>query len=254
MPSPRRAASSPTKIAETGRDSAVEPVAAVEPVEGVERVDYGRVASVYDLLSWVYTGGQIARLKQSQAARFAPGARVLYAGVGTGEELLSALDAGARPTALDASPAMLERAKSRLGARASEVRFCSEDVFAHTAPEPYDIVVANFFLNVFAESLLPRISRRLTELVRPGGSLLVGDFAPPVDSRLERALQRAYYWPPLALFRLLTRNPWHALYDYRPVVEGLGLRLVAHDRVRIFGIGPSWLSTLSFVKGPDAER
>lgn len=248
MPSPRRAASSRTKIAETVRDAALEAVAALE------RVDYSRVAQFYDLLSWVYTGGQIARLKHSQAARFAPGTRVLYAGVGTGQELLSALAVGARPTALDASPAMLERAESRLGARASEVRFCCEDVFAHAVPEPYDVVVANFFLNVFSEPLLPRVSRRLSDLVRPGGSLLVGDFAPPVDSRLERALQRAYYWPPLALFRLLTQNPWHPLYDYRPVVEGLGLRLVAHDRVRIFGIGPSWLSTLSFAKGADAER
>jgi len=251
LPSPRRAASSRTKTAEPVRESAVE---RVDCRVDHGRVDYGRVASIYDLLGWLYTGGQIARLKQRQTERFASGARVLYAGVGTGQELLSALSVGAHPTALDASPAMLERAERRLGARAREVRFCCEDVFAHSAPEPYDVVVANFFLNVFAESLLPRISRRLTELVRPGGSLLVGDFAPPVDSRFERALQRVYYWPPLALFRLLTHNPWHPLYDYRPVVEGLGLRLVAHDRVGIFGIGPGWLSTLSFAKGTDAER
>jgi len=186
--------------------------------------------------------------------RFAPGARVLYAGVGTGEELLSALAAGARPTALDASPAMLERAQTRLGPRAREVQFCCEDVFAHAAAQPYDTVVANFFLNVFAESLLPRVTRRLTELVCPGGSLLIGDFAPPVANRLARALQRAYYWPPLALFRLLTNNPWHPLYDYRPEVERLGLELVAHHRVRIFGLGPRWLSTLCFVKDADAER
>jgi len=247
LPSPRRAASSRTKTADLVRN-----VAAVERVDS--RVDYGRVASVYDLLSWIYTGGQIARLKQSQTARFAPGARVLYAGVGTGEELLSALAAGAHPTALDASPAMLERAEGRLGARAREVRLCCDDVFAHAAPEPYDVVVANFFLNVFSESELPRAARRLTELVRPGGSLLVGDFAPPVASRLERALQRAYYWPPLALFRLLTKNPWHPLYDYRPEFARLGLELVGHERVRIFGIGPGWLSTLSFAKGSDGER
>ena len=242
MPSPPRAASSRTKTAESVRDLEVEPV------------NYGRVASVYDLLSWIYTGGQIARLKQHQATRFAPGERVLYAGVGTGEELLSALAVGASPTALDASPAMLERAQKRLGARAREVRFCCEDVFAHATADPYDTVVANFFLNVFAEPLLPRVTRRLAKLIRPGGSLLIGDFAPPVAGRVERALQRAYYWPPLGLFRLLTNNPWHPLYDYRPVVERLGLELVAHDRVPIFGIGPRWLSTLSFAKGADAER
>jgi len=211
------------------------------------------VARVYDLLSWIYTGGQIARLKRRQASHLTTGARVLYVGVGTGEELTSALAAGARPTALDASPAMLERARARLGARGEEVAFCCEDLFAHAAPQPYDTVVANFFLNVFAESVLPRAVERLSELVRPGGMLLVGDFAPPVASVWESALQRAYYWPPLALFGWLTRNPWHPLYDYRPLAERSGFTLLGHEHVRIFGVGPSWLSTLSFVRASDAQ-
>ena len=211
------------------------------------------MARVYDLLSWLYTGGQIARLKRRQASHLTPGARVLYAGVGTGEELASALAVGARPTALDASPAMLARARARLGVRGADVTFCCEDLFAHAAPQPYDTVVANFFLNVFAESVLPRAVERLNELVRPGGLLLVGDFAPPVAGFCERALQRAYYWPPLALFRWLTQNPWHPLYDYRPLAERSGFSLLGHERVRIFGVGPSWLSTLSFVRGGDAQ-
>ena len=226
--------------------------------EGLTRVAYDKVARVYDLLGWLYTGGQIARLKQRQSATLEPNARVLYAGVGTGEELVTALARGAHPTALDTSSVMLERARLRLGqlpvgSGAERVRFCCEDFFAHRAPEPYDRVVANFFLNVFAESMLPRCFARLSELVRPGGTLLIGDFAPPVDHPVERALQRAYYLPPLALFHLLTRNPWHGLYDYRPVAERAGFTLHAHDRTRIFGFGPRWLSTLRFVKALDAE-
>lgn len=248
MPSPSPAASSRPKTAEAEVERRVSPRASA-----IERADYGSVARVYDLLSWFYTGGQIARMKRSQASQLAPHARVLYAGVGTGEELISALSAGAQPTALDASPAMLERARDRLGPRARDVRFCCEDLFAHDVSRPYDTVVANFFLNVFAESALPLALARLTELVRPGGTLLIGDFAPPVAQPLLRALQRAYYWPPLALFRLLTQNPWHPLYDYRPLAERLGLTLLAHERVRIFGIGPSWLSALSFAKATDAQ-
>jgi len=153
---------------------------------------------------------------------------------------------------------MLDRARRRVGAlparslagsRAEHVRFCCEDFFAHSAAEPYDMVVANFFLNVFAESMLPRAIARLSDLLRPGGTLLIGDFAPPVGHPALCILQRAYYLPPLALFRLLTRNPWHRLYDYRPVAERAGFTLEAHDRVRIFGLGPRWLSTLRFVKG-----
>lgn len=217
------------------------------------RVAYDKVARVYDLLGWFYTGGQIARLKQRQSATLEPNARVLYAGIGTGEELASALARGAQPTALDTSSVMLERARLRVGRGAAQVRFCCEDFFAHRAPEPYDTVVANFFLNVFAESTLPRCFAHLSELVRPGGTLLIGDFAPPVDHPALRLLQRAYYLLPLALFRLLTKNPWHSLYDYRQFAERCGFTLSAHERVRIFGFGPRWLSTLRFVKTSDAE-
>lgn len=217
------------------------------------RIAYDKIARVYDLLGCFYTGGQIARLKLRQSATLEPNTRVLYAGIGTGEELASALAVGAQPTALDTSSVMLERARLRVGGGAEHVRFCCEDFFAHQAPEPYDTVVANFFLNVFAESMLPLCLTRLNQLVRPGGTLLIGDFAPPVDHPVERILQRAYYLAPLALFRLLTQNPWHRLYDYRPIAERCGFRLCAHERVRIFRFGPRWLSTLRFVKAADAE-
>lgn len=206
------------------------------------------MAHVYDLLAWLYSGGQIGALKRQQTRLLESGARVLYAGAGTGGELGSALARGCRPHALDSSKAMLAQARRGLGAQAEHVVFCCEDVFAHRPDQPYDTVVANFFLNVFSEARLPRVLVRLNELLRPGGELLVGDFAPPVAGRLERALQSLYYLPPLYLFRLLTRNPYHPLYDYRPIAETCGFRFRGQQTRRIFGLGPAWLSTLRFEK------
>lgn len=159
-----------------------------------------------------------------------------------------ALAAGVDLTALDVSARMLERARQRLGTSATNVRFCDEDLFAHQPSEPYDTVVVNFFLNVFAASALPRVLAHLGSLLRPGGRLFVGDFAPPVTGRIERWLQKAYYLPPLTLFWLVTKNPWHPLYDYRPLATQSGFDLCAHHTLPIFGIGPRWLSTLVFEK------
>jgi demethylmenaquinone methyltransferase/2-methoxy-6-polyprenyl-1,4-benzoquinol methylase len=217
------------------------------------KLRYGWIAGVYDQLGWLYTGGQMARLKQSQRLGIARGGRALYAGVGTGEELESALSQDAQPTALDASKAMLERARRRLGAAANKVHFCCEDVFAHRPNAPYDVVVANFFLNVFSTARMPHVLTRLCDLLRPGGTLLIGDFSPPAPGRVERTLQRAYYLPPLLSFWLLTGNAWHPLYDYRPVAASLKLRFLSDERVRIFGVGPRWLSTLRFVKDADGH-
>jgi hypothetical protein len=83
-------------------------------------------------------------------------------------------------------------------------------------------------------------------MLTAGGRLAIGDFTPPSDNALGRLLQRAYYLPPLVLFRTLTHNPWHPLYDYRPAALKAGLSLQACDQVRIFHFGPSWLATLWF--------
>ena len=179
---------------------------------------------------------------------------MLYAGVGTGEELESAVAAGMRATALDSSAAMLERARQRLGAARNQVHFLCENIFDHRPNRPYDIVVANFFLNVFSPSVMPSVLGRLSDFLGSDGVLVIGDFAPPAPHWFEQLLQRTYYLLPLAIFWLLTDNAWHPLYDYRLTARRCGLLLTGFDRVRVFRHGPSWLCTLKFSKvGHDCQ-
>lgn len=149
---------------------------------------------------------------------------------------------------------MLRRAQRRLGAAHTEVEFRCESVFEHRPRQPYDAVVANFFLNVFSPSSMPKVLRRLKSFLRSEGLLLIGDFAPPANRWFERLAQYLYYLPPLVLFRLLTKNAWHPLYDYRVVAGQLGLALVGVERVRVFRHGPSWLCTLKFSKVAHGSR
>src|SRR6478735_3496059 len=75
--------------------------------------DYQRVATVYDGLAEVYSGGGIRRAKLAHLAWVEPGQRVLYVGAGTGLEAVAARSEGAQVTLIDTSSAMLERARRR---------------------------------------------------------------------------------------------------------------------------------------------
>jgi demethylmenaquinone methyltransferase/2-methoxy-6-polyprenyl-1,4-benzoquinol methylase len=205
--------------------------------------DYQRVASVYDGLAALYSGGGIRRAKLAHLTWVEPGQRILYVGSGTGLEAVAARSQGAEVTLLDTSSAMLDRAQHRferdglaVGAPGVELRL--EALEAHTPARPYDVVVASFFLNVYGQSSLSGAIARLGELVRPGGRLVVADFAAPSAARTLRAVQRAYYVPPLVLFRVLTQNPWHELYDYARALEAFGSHFGPPERrsVRAFGL------------------
>jgi demethylmenaquinone methyltransferase/2-methoxy-6-polyprenyl-1,4-benzoquinol methylase len=200
-------------------------------------VDYDRVAGFYDALADLYSLGRIRACKRAQLDALGAGDRVLFAGAGRGGEALLAARKGARVTLLDLSPAMLARAAARLRAAGLEdrVELLQGDLLAHRSPEGYDAVVAHFFLNVFPEPALESVLAHLATLARPGGRVLIADFAPAEGHALLRAGRALYFGIAVLAFRMLAGNPMHRLYDYRPLLEGAGLNV---ERSRTFGWGP----------------
>ena len=98
----------------------------------------------------------------------APDATVLDVGCGTGrvtEQLLELVPRG-RVLAFDASPAMIELARARLGDRAE--LWC-QDVLSLELPELVDVVVSNAVLHWVTDH--PRMWRALGAALRPGGRL-----------------------------------------------------------------------------------
>ena len=121
--------------------------------------------------------------------------RVLYAGVGGGEDAVMAARKGAHVTVIDLSPRMLAKASERIAAAGLEgqVECIRGDILEHDRHGYYDVVCANFFLNVFVEPVMREMMQYLVSLLRPGGMLLIADLAPVEGPIWQRMARRIYF-------------------------------------------------------------
>src|SRR5438552_4018175 len=132
-------------------------------------MSYDRLAWLYDALAHLYSGGQIYALKTSQAGELCPSDRVLYVGVGGGADAILAARHHASVTILDLSPLMLERAarKFRAAGLQDSVEIICSDVLEHQRVAYYDVVVVNFFLNMFSEPTVKVMLAHLAKMIKP---------------------------------------------------------------------------------------
>lgn len=175
------------------------------------RSAYDHLASTYDLLAAFYSGGGISRAKHAALEFLESPSEILIVGVGSGSECPALLRAGHKVLALDSSAAMLERLERR--ARASlRLTAVQGDFWNYTPSNTIDAVLLPFFLNTLEPTKLRPAFERASSWLRPGGKVIVSDFRGPRPG-LFGGLQELYHLVPLCLFRLLTGNPWHRLYQ-----------------------------------------
>jgi len=215
------------------------------------RYSYDRFAWCYESIARVFSLGAIPRVKASQIAALAPAERVLYVGVGAGEDALLAARRGVDLTCLDLSQPMLALLSTRLDSAGLKARLVRDDILDHTTDVSYDVVVANFVLNVFSEDTLVVVMQHLATLLVPGGRLLIADFTPPGRSPLRHLLYGAYYFPINWIAWALGLCAMHRIYDYAQYAKVAGLRLVARNPWPIWsqgwgGEGPRLFESLSF--------
>jgi demethylphylloquinol methyltransferase len=211
---------------------------------------YDRLAKFYDAAAHLYSGGQIRALKLSQIAELQPGQRILYAGVGDGEDAVLAANRQVTLTLLDLSQGMLDRAADKfqsVGAEGCLELICA-DVLRHERPAHYDIVVANFFLNVFTEPMMVAVLAHLATMLKPDGKLLIGDFSYPRGWFTTRAIQRGYYYLSMFSFWLLGGTPLHPIYDYPQYFAAASLRSAGVQRFRVSALFPVSFETITAVK------
>ncbi len=207
--------------------------------------DYSAFAWCYESIASVYSLGAIARVKASQIASLSAGDRVLYVGVGAGEDALLASRVGALLTCIDVSPRMLARLRARLErdeAGMDAVELVLGDLFEFEPGARFDFVIANFVLNLYAEPEMRQALARMRSWLAPGGSLMIADFALPAPAWVW--ISALYYRPVNWMAWLLGLCELHPIHDYARCLSLLGLEVLTPQRERDAGLWPRFFESV----------
>jgi SAM-dependent methyltransferase len=133
--------------------------------------------------------------------------RVLIPGCGLAYEVRAFHEAGWKVTAIDFSPAAVERARSELGALASRV--VQGDFFTYDfSAQRFDVIYERTFLCALPPVLWPAYVNRMTQLLRPGGKLvgifLYGDQVEPPPYPLSPEKARELFKEKFSLAKTLS--------------------------------------------------
>jgi len=191
---------------------------------------YDGVAYFYDELAALYSLGRIEASKQSQIATLSSAERVLFAGVGRGRDAIAAARRGVAVTAVDLSPSMLRRFSRGLAREALRAESIEGDVANHHPDVLYDTVVAHYFLNLFEIDQAAAMLSILLRLVRPGGRLMLADFAPGDGGAAAHWISEVYYRPVNWIAWALGFCALHPIPNYPDLIEAAGARVCSVTR------------------------
>ena len=211
---------------------------------------YDLVAGTYETSSRVFSAGKIPASKAAQLPHIEPGDRVLYLGVGAGEDAVPACEKGADVTCVDLSAGMIARLRRKLEAKGLEAELLVADAFTLDRPEAYDAVAANYFLNVFRPEEMRRMLRHAAGMVKPGGLFLIADVARPRGNAASRAFNGLYSGAAMSVFWSLGLVPWHENYDYAAELTALGYTIEENPTFRFAKVGPVVFETIVARKPP----
>jgi ubiquinone/menaquinone biosynthesis C-methylase UbiE len=189
----------------------------------------------YDAGMRALTFGRVSALHAAvaEAAVRSPGDRVLEIGCGTGAVTQRLCARGARVTAVDQSPEMIEQAKARF--EAAEAKTIANDVaneivwLEQTAAEidgleegAFEAVVLSLCLSDMSASERRYVLRLATRRIAPNGRLVVADeVRAPAGWR--RLLQLLWRVPQAAIAWLLVGSLSRPVPDLRGEIEAAGL-------------------------------
>lgn len=176
-------------------------------------------------MRWL-TLGKVEQIRDAlaDAAVPSPGVSVLEIGCGTGAVTEKLIARGARVTAVDQSPEMVERARVRLahspaGAITLVERTASEiDAFA---PGSFDAVVASLSMSEMSQRERAFVLRGAMRALHPGGMLAIADEV-RARSLVKRAFQTVVRGPQAALGWLIAGSVSAPIPDLAGEIAGAG--------------------------------
>lgn len=204
---------------------------------------YFFVGHFYEMASRLYSGNAIPRCREAMLDHLKPGDKVVFGGVGYGWDAIKAAQLGADVTIVEISPTMIAKFNAtvkKAGAEHLKLRAVQSDILEFNEFESYDMVVANFFLNVHTRELMMRIWKQMIKLGKPGSKFVIGDFELPSGNFLTRMVKHIYYLMANVTFYFIAGNALHIIYDYPTIMKTLGLELKEVRYIPFLGINFYW--------------
>lgn len=155
---------------------------------------YEKLARFYDLEHADLTADVVFFLYFARQA----GGPVLEVGCGTGRLLLPMLEAGIEVTGVDLSPAMLARARDKLG---DKVPLIEGDMQTVTLPQRYALIIIsiNTFLHLMTTADQLAALANLARYLSPGGRIIIdlpaGDELAHQDPDARLTLEKIFFDP-----------------------------------------------------------
>ncbi len=192
--------------------------------------NFDRLARVYQALEYLMFGRMLERARSILLPSLSACRDILLVGDGDGRclETLVQIAPHAQVTSVDASEAMLARARRRLAGTDSESRVTFEraDVRRWTCPpKDFDAIVTMFVLDCFTAGDVETIVASIAPALRRSGRWLFVDFAVPLDgwARLYARLLIASLY---AFFRSQTNIDAHSLPPSETIIEQHGFHAI----------------------------
>ena len=206
-----------------------------EPTDPVERIrrQFTRQAEVYAGMS--QTRDAAGHRGLAKLAGAAPGKRALDVACGPGLLTLALAEAGAAVVGIDATEALLERARAEAARRGLAVEFRAGDASALDLPSAhFDVVTSRAAFHHFPEPA--RVLSEMVRVAKPGATLLVADLLGSEDpeqaalhDRIERLCDPTHV-------RALPESAFDAL------VRAAGLRVVARPAGEMAYDAEEWIA------------
>jgi tRNA (cmo5U34)-methyltransferase len=183
------------------------------------------IAARYDFLKNVIFGKSIHESQLHFLGSIPAGSNILILGGGSGEILppLMAINPGCKVRFVEASSAMLRLARKRIPAQLeSQVEFIHGTELTLSGYKPGDVVITNFFLDLFPEPRLSDICGLIGASLRSGGLWLVSDFVNGLNP-----WQRFLLWFMYRFFRLSSGIEAERLPEWQTQVLAEGMEEVS---------------------------
>lgn len=184
--------------------------------------DFDSLAHLYDRLGFVVFGDTILQAQRALLSQVPAQSTVLFVGGGTGKVLPQLLAQNPKEIwYVEKSAKMLALAQQQVPADDRIHWIHGDETHPAVSDQPFDVILTFFLLDLFEESSLQVLMRRLGQQLRPGGKWLVADFNPTAKGVVSRLLYKSMY----RFFRLTSRVQASHLPDYPVYFDENGLTL-----------------------------